>query len=197
MIAVAAVLPVLREDVPALPVEVPGPLAEQLRRLRDARDWPGLDRACAVTYRRGYSQAAIGRVLGVGREVIRRRVDRVPESVVARVRRDAATLPPANPYGKGRRKAQSVPDADRRRMVELLPLAARRRGAHQPGHPIRDASDELDAIMARLYFDGNVASAAIADAVGVAVRGVEKRAHRGQLVRRARRRPVKPTAPAA
>lgn len=160
-------------------VEVPEDIARRLRNLRDAGDSAQLDFACAVANARGYSLASISRVLGVTREVIRRRVDRALESdpqAVDGVKKDPRAVRPVrgsvrvrSPYGRGRRKAQTVPeefDDDISRLRELWPQAFKRRGSHAVDSGIALASDEVDRICAKLYYDENITSQAIAAAVG-------------------------------
>lgn len=182
-------------------VEVPEDIARRLRHLRGG-DSSQLDLACAVAAARGYSMASVARVLGVTREVVRRRVDRGnaadPEAVESvkpdeRAERPARAVAVRSPYGYGRRKAQEVPEELMEhiaRLRELWPSAFRRRASHPEDSEEATASNEVDRICALLYYDENITSQAIAAAVGASPteaggslnrRAVENRAKRYAL----------------
>lgn len=145
---------------------IPWPDADRLKRLHTAEDWPGLALACAQLEMRGYTLAAMGRTLNVSREMIRRRVARVPVAELAGIVPDPQPVrPPYNPYTK----VQQVPPADLDRMRALRPVAASRRAGQAADHPAQQATVELNSLLARLYAPagGNVALARLAEALGV------------------------------
>lgn len=140
--------------VPTLENQVPEADAARLRRLhaaanenpRDVVARHDLDLLCAQLVRRGYTLKAIGALLGVTGEAIRRRAIRVPDAELVGIEAEVSKkkpLPPAQPV----QPRPSLTDSEVVRLQELQPLARQKRGRTTAGSDVAVAADEYNQIL--------------------------------------------------
>ncbi len=168
-----------RKSVPGWP-QVPAGFADQVRRMREAGDYPTLSAVLREAVVKGWPAAALARVLGMTRQAVGYHVAHaavLPLLPVAVPDVPPRPLPPPRPV----RQPVHVDPVVAERLRALAPSARSVNGAMPTSHPARQDSVQMTLLLAQEHRRG-VTIVELAQVIGISSVGVRKRlARHGHL----------------